>query len=147
MQGRLNKELADLSSNPPENCTVTIVDNDISRWRVDIMGPVGTPYEGGHFVLTLTLPQQYPFKPPEAQFTTKIYHPNVLKDSGEICKDMYQTGWGPVKNIRWIIELIMSFLINPAPEHSVEADISRQMIDDYAGYVATARQWVNQYAR
>lgn len=147
MQGRLNKELADLSSNPPENCTVSIVDNDISRWRVDINGPAGTPYEGGHFVLSLTLPAQYPFKPPEAQFVTKIYHPNVLKDSGEICKDMYQTGWGPVKNIRWIIELILSFLINPAPEHSVEADISRQMIENHDAYVATARQWVNQYAR
>jgi ubiquitin-protein ligase len=147
MQGRLNKELADLSSNPPENCTVSIVDNDISRWRVDINGPAGTPYEGGHFQLSLVLPQNYPFKPPEAKFDTKIYHPNVMKDSGEICKDMYQTGWGPVKNIRWVIELILSFLINPAPEHSVEADISRQMQDNYDQYVATARQWVQQFAR
>ena len=147
MQGRLNKELADLSSNPPENCVVTIVDNDITRWRVDITGPAGTPYEGGLFQLSLVLPQNYPFKPPEAKFETKIYHPNVMKDSGEICKDMYQTGWGPVKNIRWIIELILSFLINPAPEHSVEADISRQMQDNYDQYVATARQWVQQFAR
>ena len=147
MQNRLNKELADLSSNPPENCVVSIVDVDITRWQVIIAGPRGTPYEGGNFVLSIQLPQNYPFKPPEAKFDTKIYHPNVLKDTGEICKDMYQTGWGPVKNLRWVIELILSFLMNPAPEHSVEADISRQMIDDYNGYVNTARQWVNQYAR
>jgi ubiquitin-protein ligase len=147
MQGRLNKELQDLSANPPENCTVSLVNNDMSHWRVDINGPAGTPYEGGHFILALELPQNYPFKPPEAKFETKIYHPNVMKDSGEICKDMYQTGWGPVKNIRWVIELILSFLINPAPEHSVEADISRQMQDNYDQYVATARQWVNQFAR
>ena len=147
MQNRLNKELADLSSNPPENCVVSIVDGDITRWQVIIAGPRGTPYEGGNFVLSIQLPQNYPFKPPEAKFDTKIYHPNVLKDTGEICKDMYQTGWGPVKNLRWVIELILSFLMNPAPEHSVEADISRQMIDDYNGYVNTARQWVNQYAR
>lgn len=147
MQARLNKELADLSANPPENCAVSIVDNDISRWRVDISGPAGSPYEGGRFILSITLPQQYPFKPPEAKFDTKIYHPNVMKDSGEICKDMYQTGWGPVKNIRWVIELILSFLINPAPEHSVEADISRQMLDNHDAYVQTARQWVQQYAR
>jgi ubiquitin-protein ligase len=147
MQGRLNKELQDLSSNPPENCTVSLDGDNMNRWRVDINGPPGTPYEGGHFRLVLDLPQNYPFKPPEAKFETKIYHPNVMKDSGEICKDMYQTGWGPVKNIRWVIELILSFLINPAPEHSVEADISRQMQENYDQYVATARQWVQQYAR
>lgn len=147
MQARLNKELADLSGNPPENCTVSIVDNDISRWRVDILGPAGSPYEGGHFILSITLPQQYPFKPPEAKFDTKIYHPNVMKDSGEICKDMYQTGWGPVKNLRWVIELILSFLLNPAAEHSVEADISRQMIENHDAYVQEARRWVQQYAR
>jgi ubiquitin-conjugating enzyme (huntingtin interacting protein 2) len=147
MQNRLNKELAELSANPPENCRVGIVDNDISKWRVDITGPPGTPYEGGNFVLSIELPAQYPFKPPEAKFETKIYHPNVLKDSGEICKDMYQTGWGPVKNLRWVIELILSFLINPVPEHSVEAEISRQMIEDPNGYAAAARQWVQQYAR
>ena len=146
MQGRLNKELQDLSANPPDNCTVSIEGDNMNRWRVDINGPPGTPYEGGHFRLVLELPQNYPFKPPEAKFETKIYHPNVMKDSGEICKDMYQTGWGPVKNIRWVIELILSFLINPAPEHSVEADISRQMQDNYDQYVATARQWVQQYA-
>ena len=147
MQNRLNKELAELSTNPPENCTVQIVNNNISEWRVDINGPAGTPYEGGHFILSITLPEQYPFKPPEAKFDTKIYHPNVLKDSGEICKDMYQTGWGPVKNIRWVIELILSFLINPVPEHSVEVDISRQMVEAPEAFEATARQWVQQYAR
>ena len=146
MQGRLNKELQDLSANPPDNCTVSIEGDNMNRWRVDINGPPGTPYEGGHFRLVLELPQNYPFKPPEAKFETKIYHPNVMKDSGEVCKDMYQTGWGPVKNIRWVIELILSFLINPAPEHSVEADISRQMQDNSDQYVATARQWVQQYA-
>jgi Ubiquitin-protein ligase len=147
MANRLNKELSELSSNPPENCRVSIVNDDISKWRVDISGPAGTPYEGGRFVLSIELPQQYPFKPPEAKFETKIYHPNVLKDTGEICKDMYQQGWGPVKNLRWVIELILSFLINPVPEHSVEADISRQMIDNHEAYVATARQWVHQYAQ
>jgi ubiquitin-conjugating enzyme E2 D len=147
MQGRLNKELQDLTSNPPENCRVSLLGDDITRWQVHVQGPAGTPYEGGQFLLSITLPQQYPFKPPDAKFETRIYHPNVMKDSGEICKDMYQTGWGPVKNIRWIIELIISFLINPVPEQAVEADIASQMANNYDAYVNTARQWVNQYAR
>ena len=53
MQNRLNKELADLISNPPENYAVSIVDEDITRWWVIITGPAGTPYEGGHFILFL----------------------------------------------------------------------------------------------
>lgn len=68
MQNRLNKELQDLSANPPENCSVTLVGDDITRWRVDIVGPQDTPYAGGHFEVQITVPSNYPFRAPDANF-------------------------------------------------------------------------------
>jgi len=39
----------------------------------------------------------YPFKPPKCRFLTKIYHPNVKKETGELCKEMYENEWNPKK--------------------------------------------------
>ena len=147
MQNRINKELHDLSQNPPENCSVSTVGDDISHWRVNIVGPAGTPYEGGNFVLAINIPANYPFRAPDARFETRIYHPNVKSDDGSICAEIYQSNWAPTRNIRFIIETIMSVMINPAPEHAVENDIATLLLNNYSQFEANARQWVNQYAR
>jgi len=147
MQGRINKELQDLSNNPPENCAVSLVGDNISQWRINIVGPQSTPYEGGNFELMIAIPDNYPFKPPEARFTTRIYHPNIKSDTGEICAELYQADWAPTRNVRHVIEAIMSTLINPNPEHAVENEISQLMLSNYDQFADNARQWVQQYAR
>ena len=146
-QNRLRMEFDNLSSNPPENCIVSLVDNDLTRWRVDILGPEETPYEGGHFQVSIVFPQNYPFEAPTAKFVTKIYHPDIKKESGEISKGLYQTKWGPLKSARWVIEVILTILYYPSLEYSIEPDILRQIEDNYDQYVATARLWVQLYAR
>ena len=44
---------------------------------------VGPPY--GKIEVKVDLPSQYPFEPPKMAITSKIYHPNVYKDSGRVC--------------------------------------------------------------
>ena len=57
-----------------------LVDDKIDHCQAVILGPVGTPYEGGAFFLDIKFPSGYPFAPPKLLFLTKIYHPNVLPD-------------------------------------------------------------------
>lgn len=147
MQGRINKELSELSNNPPDNCVVSLVGDSTSEWRVDIEGPRDSPYEGGRFQVLITIPSNYPFKPPDARFATKIYHPSVKSDDGAICAQVYQDNWSPTKSIRHIIDLVMNMLLTPNPDHPVEADIASQMANDYNAFAETARQWVQQYAQ
>merc|ERR1711970_1163562 len=94
----INKELQDLSKDPPSTCSAGPVGDDLFHWQSTIMGPKESPYEGGIFFLNIHFPTDYPFKPPKVQFTTKIYHCNV-NNNGSICLDILQSQWSPALTI------------------------------------------------
>lgn len=54
------------------------------EWRGIILGPPNSPYEGFKFILHITVGQEYPMVPPAITFITKVFHPNVHYDSGEV---------------------------------------------------------------
>ena len=144
---RINKELADLNGNPPENASIEIVGDNVFKWSVCFMGPAETPYAGGRFKAELVFPDNYPFKAPEAQFVTKVYHPNISRETGEVCADVFVNGWAPTLNARYVIETLCSMFMNPNASSPVEPEIAAQMTNDPSGYDATVRQWVQQYAQ
>ena len=59
-------------------------DDDLQSWTAAMSGPTGTSYEHGIFVLSISLPADYPYSPPRVKFVTPIYHPNVLTSTGDI---------------------------------------------------------------
>ena len=54
-----------------------INENDLFKWRVTILGPKDTPYEGGLFTVNIFFPNNYPKMGAEFRFVNKIYHLNV----------------------------------------------------------------------
>ena len=94
-----------MAKDPPANCTAgPVPGGDPFHWQDIIIGPVfykpnlkeqeESPYEGGVFFLNVRFPTDYPFKPPNIQFITSIYHPNV-NQQGHICLDILKTQWSP----------------------------------------------------
>ena len=53
--------------------------------RATILGPEGSPYEGGKFDVEITMTPSYPFVSPKCRFLTRIWHPNVDHKTGEVC--------------------------------------------------------------
>mmetsp|Transcript_45888 Transcript_45888/g.60830 ORF Transcript_45888/g.60830 Transcript_45888/m.60830 type:complete len:121 (-) Transcript_45888:151-513(-) len=116
-------------------------------WNITIDGPEGTPFIGGKFVVNLDFTDNYPFKPPKIKFVTKIYHPGVKTDTGEICTQAIEQQWVPTLNAKFVIEAILTVLQTPTAENAQEIAIAQIMQSNRNQWEATAAEWVQQYAQ
>ncbi|PRD28173.1 UNVERIFIED_CONTAM: Ubc2 [Trichonephila clavipes] len=76
---RIQKELAEITLDPPPNCRINTHANlytlsagpkgdNLYEWVSTILGPPGSVYEGGVFFLDIHFSPEYPFKPPKVSF-------------------------------------------------------------------------------
>jgi len=142
---RLQRELVSIKMNPPGNCSAGIKDADIYVWEATIMGPHDTPYFGGIFTLSISIPTDYPFKPPKVQFVTKIYHPNISYN-GAICLDILKDRWSPALNISNVLLSICSLLDDPNPDDPLEPEIANLFKCDKETYKQNAIMYTRRYA-
>ncbi|KAL4741198.1 ubiquitin-conjugating enzyme/RWD-like protein [Aspergillus similis] len=142
-------ELAELTESPPAGITVELAnESNLYEWKVFMDGPEGSPYHKGRFELKLTLPTDYPFKPPSVSFVTKIYHPNVTNDDkGSMCLGMLKADeWKPSSRLSAVLEFARSLLGEPMPDDAVEGRIAEQYREDRRRYEEIAREWTRKYA-
>jgi ubiquitin-conjugating enzyme E2 D/E len=142
---RLQKELLDMQKNDTPNLSAGPVNDNLFEWEAVILGPIGTPYEGGVFNLNISIPSNYPFKPPTVIFKTKIYHPNI-NSSGSICLDILKTQWSPALTISKILLSICSLLADPNPNDPLVPEIANLLKTNIEVYNQTAKEWTNIYA-
>lgn len=90
-------------------------------------GPAGTPFEGGVFSLSVTMPDDYPFKPPKITFQTPVYHCNV-SDSGSICLDLLKESWSPQLTVPRVLETIRTLLREPDTDNALRQWIAELTI-------------------
>jgi len=82
---RLQREMAGMPSYPQCEIVMYHAGNIYGAMNLkgQFRGPPYTPYEGGVFVLDIKIARDYPFKPPDIKFETRIWHPNV--NSTTVC--------------------------------------------------------------
>lgn len=75
---RIAKELGDIQNDTDSKIFAEPADGqDLSHLKASFPGPPDTPYEGGTYIVDIKIPHEYPFRPPQMQFQTKLWHPNV----------------------------------------------------------------------
>ncbi len=142
---RLNKELEELTNNPPTNCSAGVIDDDMFHWQATILGPQGSPYEGGIFYLRINFPQDYPFKPPNVSFITKIYHCNI-NSAGSICLDILKEQWSPALTISKVLLSICSLMDDQNPQDPLVLEAANLFIKNKDQFIARAQAYTLQYA-
>ncbi|KAF1348186.1 ubiquitin-conjugating enzyme/RWD-like protein [Delphinella strobiligena] len=147
---RIMNELGQINSDPVPGTVVSLPnEQDIFKWEAIMTGPAESVYAGGKFKLEVTLPKEYPFKPPVISFRTKIYHPNVTNDEkGSMCLGILRSdSWKPPNRIREVLALVRQILVTPQPDDSVEASIADQYKTDPKTFEKIAQEWVTKYAK
>ncbi|XP_027468001.2 ubiquitin-conjugating enzyme E2 T isoform X3 [Zalophus californianus] len=117
---------------------------------VEILGAADTPYEKGVFTLEVSIPERYPFEPPQIRFLTPIYHPNI-DSAGRICLDVLKLppkgAWRPSLNIATVLTSIQLLMSEPNPDDPLMADISSEFKYNKPVFLKNARQWTEKHAK
>jgi ubiquitin-protein ligase len=144
---RLENELKSLKQSPSFNCTVILEKEDqLNKWLILMQGPADSPYEAGVFKLEFKFPDNYPFKAPEVKFLTSTYHPNIKLETGDICQDIFASGWAPTQKVSDIIEKLVSMLKDPATNNPLENEICSEYINSREKFEQKAREHTIKYA-
>ena len=138
---RIEKEFENLNSIPICGAKVAKENGNLYKWKVTLPGPKGSPYEDSLFNLSFDL-ENYPFKCPEVKFITPMYHPNIKKDTGEICMEVFAIGWVPTGKIEDIIQKIASLLIYPLIESPLEPEIAYEFSTNYFEWEKNVREFI-----
>ncbi|KAK6330670.1 Ubiquitin-conjugating enzyme E2 1 [Orbilia javanica] len=143
---RIGKEMEDLRKDALSGMSAEPIGDDISHLRGSFKGPPGTPYEGGIYHVDIKIPNEYPFKPPQMRFETKVWHPNVSSQTGAICLDTLSAAWSPVLTIKSALLSLQSLLATPEPKDPQDAEVAGMLLRNPKQFEEIARQWAVQYA-
>ena len=142
---RIQKELQEITNNPPYNCSAGLIDDNLYNWTSSIIGPDSSPYKGGIFKLEINFPEDYPFNPPKIRFVTKIYHCNI-NTSGGICLDILKDQWSPALTISKILLSICSLMDDPNPNDPLMPEIANLYKKDKESHDKKAMSYTSKYA-
>ena len=79
---------------------------------------------------------------------TKVYHPNINPQSGNICVNILKKGvWVPTNNIQSVLLSLQGLLTKPNPDSPLEGETNRVYLEDIDKYNETVREWVKLYAQ
>ncbi|CAH9072371.1 unnamed protein product [Cuscuta europaea] len=109
---RLQSELMALMMSGESGVSAFPEEDNIFCWKGTITGSKDTVFEGTEYKLSLTFPNEYPFKSPKVKFETACFHPNV-DVYGNICLDILQDKWSSAYDVRTILLSIQSLLGEP----------------------------------
>lgn len=123
-----------------------ITESDLTSLIGTFPAPSNTPYAGGTYEVSITIPERYPFQPPKMHFMTKIWHPNVSSVTGAICLDTLSTGWSPVQTIKVALISCQALLESPEPKDPQDGEVAKMMLQQPEEHLAKARQWAVRFA-
>jgi len=142
---RIWKEYHDIIDSPVEYWAPYVTMDNSYLWKVIMQGPAGTPYEKGHWIISYTFPQDYPFKPPQVRFLIPIYHCNINND-GKLCLDILKDSWSPALTASKVFLSITELLKHPNPMDALDSVKANVYSDNKETYNRLAAEHTERMA-
>ena len=143
---RLQSELNRMNKEKSDMYKVSIIGDNILQWTAKIKGPLDSPYKDGVFNLNISFKKEYPFKPPDVSFDTKIWHPNI-GSNGNICLDILKSGkWSAALTVSKVLISLISLLTDPNADDPLNSDAGRMYREDRKLYNEKVINYVKKYA-
>lgn len=142
---RISREFHDFSKDPPANCSAGPLGDDLFHWQATVMGPSGSPYEGGVFFLDVLFAKDYPFKPLQLRFKTPIWHPNIGED-GEVGLDILDENWTPALTLAKVLLSVTALLADPDPRGALRLEAALEFQRARVEFDKKAREWTRRFA-
>ena len=144
---RLMREINAAKNDKEANIELYFKDpNNMTQLTGSFYGPEDTPYHKGKFVVDITIPSDYPFKPPQMKFHNKVYHPNISSVTGAICLDILKNKWSPVLTLKSTLISLQALLCEPIPDDPQDAEVATHYLKDIDSFNRTAKLWTEIYA-
>lgn len=144
---RLRKEQQGLERDADPLIQLCASPDSILDWSALVAGPSGSVYEGFRFRLSIRVGADYPHSPPTIAFATRVFHPNVAFESGEICLDILKREWSPAWTLQSACRAIMLLLEAPEADSPLNCDAGNMVrAGDARAYRSTARMYCAQLA-
>jgi len=138
---RLRKESEQLAASTDEFIQLSCrSDDNLLDWVASMRGPPDSYYDGYVFDVEIKVPPEYPVVPPSMRFLTKIFHPNVLFSTGEVCIDILKKDWTPAWSLQSACRAILSIMGDPNADSPLNCDAGNVLragdTEAYAGLVS-----------
>jgi len=136
------KEIRELKKEKDNSFQLYPDEKNLHNWDGDIRGPVGTPFQDGLFKVNCEISSSYPVSPPIIKFKTKIFHPNIHPNTGEICLDILKNQWTPAWTLLYVFKAILVLLSSPEPNSPLNCDAGNLLrIKDHRGFSSLAHMY------
>eukprot|EP00761_Pharyngomonas_kirbyi_P011799 gb/GECH01011825.1/.p1 GENE.gb/GECH01011825.1/~~gb/GECH01011825.1/.p1 ORF type:complete len:170 (+),score=36.74 gb/GECH01011825.1/:1-510(+) len=135
---RIQKDLADLTD---KQWDVEFPDPDnLQNFKLYI-----TPEEGlwkGHKTeWEVTIPNDYPIKPPKCLCKTKVWHPNIDQD-GKPCLNILREEWKPVLTLNAVFVGINFLFLEPNTSDPLNTEAAREYDENYPKFKRKAQAYM-----
>ena len=112
---RLHNEIKEvLADNTAVGIRILDYNQQKVQLKASIQAPQDTIYDGGEFQVIVQYTYNYPFKPPSVWFETKIWHPNINTETGELCIEfLREAQWSPSICCRTLLLMVQNVIGYP----------------------------------
>jgi len=146
MTARILADYKAFNINPVKGISFKMNEKDMKKWTGTLLGPAGSPYEGGMWDLRIEFTEDYPFKAPKVLFTTPIYHPCIDKN-GKFCIPILNEQWNVGYTVVDIFKELLKMLTEALAIRSGEStEIVMEIVNKPDDFVKHAKEHTKKHA-